>query len=214
MTKTAVISHPARRKSPAVAVQRSPWGRQNPNRGLLHLEKARSFLSRFGLTGEGEVILRKDIDTYLIDNGHMPVDATHRERYTYRRKFLQQLRSASISPHMRNVGLEPFDVDFQRKGWRIEPLREAARRSKPAKKLFSQARTSSRQQRHIMQSLDPVHDQKAYLVATVGYEVTNMHEELAKALRPIMDQAQERIGAVIDYTEQLRLNLPDMKASA
>jgi hypothetical protein len=43
----------------------------------------------------------------------MPADARRRERGTYRHDFLNQVHSASESPAMREIGLEPYGPSYR-----------------------------------------------------------------------------------------------------
>lgn len=184
------------------------FGRANPKRGLLHRDTARLFVAHFGFPEKA--IKRKDIDAYLIAQGHMPTEATDLERYSHRTRFLTHLRTASVSPRMRELGLEPFNVHCDSSGWIIEPLKVNAARATPARKLFIQAKRSARQQRHIMQTLDPVLDQKAYLQGVITIEVTGVHEQLAQGMETFLQESHDRVKGVFDYLEQLRLHAPTL----
>jgi hypothetical protein len=156
-----------------------------------------------------EVIDRDTIDDYLIAQGYMPSGATAIERNAFCNDFLKLMRTASVSKLMRDVGLEPFDVHCQSDGWQIEPLVRSVERQKPARKLFSQAKRSSLQQRRIQHTLDPVLDQKAYLQSHVTMEVTNIYEKIGKSMEPLLQESVERIRNVFEYVENLRMKGPE-----
>jgi hypothetical protein len=183
--------------------QKNPWGRLNPERGKKFLPLAAAFRKAFA--ERREPIPLDDIDAFLIKQRAMAADSSRAERGVARHKYLDRLRAASTSQHMRDIGLEPFQVDATSRleHWEVISLGEHIRRRKEARKLRSQGRTSSLKLRQMLQALEHSPDQKGFLYCTMSVKVLDITNTVLHTLDEQLAKGLTDMAVIFDRTEGL-----------
>jgi hypothetical protein len=144
-----------------------------------------------------------EIDKHLIAHGHMPATASQLERPVFRNRYLRSLRQASTSRHMRNEDIEPFQVHCSHRSWRMVSLAQHIQQRKEARKVRTQAKTSRLKLRHLMEAVDPMQDQKAYLLVTMTGKVLDIHENVLHTLDEQLAKGLADMALIFDRTEAM-----------